>query len=97
MKKVLVNKGEKVKVYHAVEIVDISKVDVDTMSIRIEIHMRQRWEADEMQLPDGLFADNDPPEVFIQANPKILDSLWSPDSYIPVARDTSMSFRTVLC
>lgn len=44
-----------INVYHAIEIVDISKVDVDTMSIRIEIHMRQRWAADELTFPDGLF------------------------------------------
>lgn len=80
---------DKIDVYHAIEIVDISKVDVDTMSIRIEIHLRQRWEALDLVIPPGLFKDDDPHDVSIQADTPILQSLWSPNSFIPAARGTS--------
>ncbi|OXA58148.1 glycine receptor subunit alpha-4 [Folsomia candida] len=86
---------DKIDVYHAIEIVDISKVDVDTMSIRIEIHLRQRWEALDLVIPPGLFKDDDPHDVSIQADTPILQSLWSPNSFIPAARGTKIaSFTT---
>ncbi len=83
-------KSEMIQVYHAIEIVDISKVDLETMSVRIEIHFQQRWQAEEMKFPEGLFKPGDPNDTCIEADPKILDSLWSPDSYIPMARVASM-------
>jgi hypothetical protein len=59
------------------------------MSVRVELHLRQRWEVDDLNLPEGLFSNTDAPDVFIKVDAPILNSLWSPDSYIPFSRDTS--------
>jgi len=52
--------------------------------------MRERWQANEdLEWPDGLFNnDTDGPDTFIRASQKILDSIWSPDTFIPNARKT---------
>jgi len=55
--------------------------------------MRERWQANgDLVWPVGLFDNNtDGPDTFIRASQKILDSIWSPDTFIPNARQTGKS------
>jgi len=53
--------------------------------------MRERWQANEDLIwPVGLFINvTDRDDTFIRAPQQILDSIWSPDTYIPNAQSTS--------
>jgi hypothetical protein len=56
----------------------------------VEFHLRERWSAGhDFTWPIGLFNDSDPLDTFIRAPQNILNSMWSPDTFIPNSRETS--------
>lgn len=65
-------------------------------SFRVDFYVRQRWQAEGLEFPKGLFKDDDKPDLFISAEENVLQSVWSPDSFIPNARDASKLLKKKL-